>query len=55
MPYFFNKMMTPSNGFFSKKPAIVNRVFTKGSNIKPIVPSMVRKNIIGSNGMGIRK
>jgi hypothetical protein len=55
MPYFYNKTVMPITNFFAKKPAVMNRVFTKGSAIKPIVPSMIRKNIIGSNGMGIRK
>lgn len=55
MPYFYNKTVMPITNFFAKKPAVMNRVFTKGSAIKPIVPTMIRKNIIGSNGMGIRK
>ena len=55
MPYF-TKMMMPVNNFFAKKPTMTNKVFTKGTNInKPIIPSMMRKQIIGSNGMGIRK
>ena len=55
MPYFYNKSVMPITNFFAKKPAVMNRVFTKGSSVKPIIPSMIRKNIIGSNGMGIRK
>tara|TARA_R110000868_G_scaffold1866_1_gene14835 strand:+ start:599 stop:766 length:168 start_codon:yes stop_codon:yes gene_type:complete len=54
MPYF-TKMMMPTSNFFAKKPAMTNRVFAKGTNFKPIIPSMMRKQIIGSNGMGIRK
>ena len=54
MPYF-TKMMMPVNNFFAKKPTMTNRVFTKGNNFKPIIPSMMRKQIIGSNGTGIRK
>lgn len=53
MPYF-TKMMMPTSNFFAKKPTMTNRVFTKGT-IKPVIPSMMRKQIIGSNGMGIRK
>jgi hypothetical protein len=54
MPYF-TKMMMPVNNFFAKKPTMTNKVFTKGTNFKPIIPSMMRKQIIGSNGTGIRK
>ena len=54
MPYF-TKMMMPVNNFFAKKPAMTNRVFAKGSNFKSIIPSMMRKQIIGSNCSGIRK
>ena len=55
MPYFYTKNEMPIMSMFAKKPAVMNRVFSKGSVIKPIIPSMIRKNIIGSNGMGIRK
>jgi len=55
MPYFFNKSTMPMSGMFAKKPAVMNRVFTKGLVKPSVLPSMMQKQIIGSNGFGIRK
>lgn len=56
MPYFFTKNSNPMTGVFAKKPAVMSRVFSKGTGmVKPIIPSMMQKQIIGSNGFGIRK
>ena len=43
-------------GVFAKKPAVMNKAFTKGNGmIKPVIPAMMKRQIIGSNGFGIRK
>ena len=56
MPYFYTKNEMPIMSMFAKKPSIMNKTFSKGLVMsKPIIPSMMRKQIIGSNGMGIRK
>ena len=56
MPYAYTKNDMPVMSMFAKKPMVMNKVFTKGLQmVKPMMPSMMRKQIIGSNGMGIRK
>ena len=56
MQYFYTKNEIPIMSMFAKKPAVMNKTFSKGLVMsKPIIPSMMRKQIIGSNGMGIRK
>jgi hypothetical protein len=56
MPYFYTKNEMPIMSMFAKKPSIINKTFSKGLVMsKSILPSMIRKQIIGSNGMGIRK